>query len=609
MARLAVCSRQVVTFDKSAPSAAVVLVEDGFIVDVVEIDPLLPISDVMAIYRDWNPIDYSNFVISPGQIDSNVKINPDWESLEDATFTAVASGVTSLLVETNLFERECDYSKLHCDVGDMEVVFCAENIATALLNGSIAVKAYLFPPNQKVPKVDNLLNIFASAKVSGLPMVIDPLSPTDRVIMTVSPCRLKPYSERLTYEDKKTNFAAAYPDDIESAVGEDEENDMCDLRSALLEQIIEKSPRPDIILNMIKVKTPHRIIFKAVVKQPDVISSLNKRLGGQDRGMQVLSQAETVTYIDSGTTTFTKLAEIVADNSERIEQAETAALTFKERLAARRPTPILTLKKSNSSPFSDVESQLYSNYLANYPESWEEAGVENVIAALKHETCNLHLTNITSAAAYRQVILARGLGLSVTCDVGVCNLYFTSDKVQLADTRFKASPPVRSAANRDLLWELLQLKVINCVTSSHLAVTPEYKNLDEGNFNKAVSGVNSLGFTGQALWTLLHKAYYPHSLQHLITRHAKWTSLEPAKIFGLDSHFGSIERGKRADFCIWRPDVQTPTHTTGSSQPKTCVFLGQEMLGSIEAVYIRGRLAYAGGQSMQAGSRIRKQPT
>lgn len=599
MAKLALCSRRVVTFDKSAPYPAVVLIEGDTIVDVVEFDPQSQNSDVLAAYAEWNPIDYFECVVSPGQIDSSVKINPDWESIAEASSAAVASGVTLMLVETNLFQAEVDYSTLYCDCGEVRVVSCPEEVRCDGQNRPVAVKGYLFSPNSSVSEVQKLSEVFAEAREASLPVVIDPLTATDRVFMMASPCRRRPYFERLTTSDTEINFAAAYPDDVESEASEGETHNVYDLRSALLESSKEQSPGLYKLLS--KATTPLRNSFKSSTHKPEVVSSLNKRLRNQDRGMKVLSQADAVTYVDSGTTTFSSITMVLKEVVEVKSHQKSPPSAFQGRLSSRRPTPILTEKKNSAASSSKLE-QMYSRYLANYPETFEVNGVEVVLKAFAAQKCKLHLTNISSSSAYRQVILARDAGQELTCEVSLSHLYFSADKVKMSDTRFKASPPVRSEANRMLLWELLQLKVINSVSSTHFAVPTEYKEIDGGNFRKAVSGINCLGYTGQALWSLLYKAYQPQSLQHLITRHAKWTSFEPAKIFGLSQRYGSIERGKRADFCIWRPEVLSATDKT--SKLGTCVYAGEELLGKVEAVYIRGQLAYARGKCMAVGRRI-----
>jgi dihydroorotase-like cyclic amidohydrolase len=603
MVRLAVVSRQVVLFEKSIPCPAVILVEGDTIVDVIEFDPQTHISVILATYADWNPVDYSEFVVSPGQVDNSVKINSDWESIADASSAAVASGVTLMLVEANLHQGELDYSNLSCDVGQITVVSTAEDIRKAAEQRSVAVKGYLLPPNSHVPEIKDLPTLFATAREALMPIIIEPLAASERVFMVASPCRLKPYLERLTTEDNETSFAAAYPDEIQSSTSDTETGShdrVSDFRSALLESSKKKSSK-----HAKYPLTPCRPYIKETEKMPDVFTALTRRLGHQNRGMQVLSQADVVTYVESGTTSFAISTEPAKEICKVVEEDEAAILESPRRMPSRRPSPILTDKKrTNSSSFSVNLNRLYNRYLANYPETWEEVGVRQVLQAFKAQPCRLHLANITSAAAYRELICARESRLDLTCEISASHLFFNSDNVKTGDTRFKASPPIRSEANRVLLWELLQLKVIDSVVSSHFAVSPVYKDQVEGNFRKAVSGLNNLGFTGSALWTLLHRSYSPHCLKHLITRHAKWTSLRPAKILGIGGSLGSIETGKRADFYIWDPYVTSTADKCRSSQSMTGVFIGQELMGSVKAVYVRGNLAYRDGRCLGVGSRL-----
>ena len=80
-------------------------------------------------------------------------------------------------------------------------------------------------------------------------------------------------------------------------------------------------------------------------------------------------------------------------------------------------------------------------------------------------------------------------------------------------------------------------------------------------------------------------------LEHYIIRLAKWLSLYPAKILGIDNKRGSIEKGKFADLIIWNPRQKFRVQNN-YDYSDTSPFLNQELLGKIHRVYLRGKIAY-----------------
>ena len=52
---------------------------------------------------------------------------------------------------------------------------------------------------------------------------------------------------------------------------------------------------------------------------------------------------------------------------------------------------------------------------------------------------------------------AKGKGDSVTVETCPHYLAFSAEEIPEGDTRFKCSPPIRDAANREKLWEALMV--------------------------------------------------------------------------------------------------------------------------------------------------------
>ena len=79
------------------------------------LDPSTPTVSILDDYSEWNPEDLSDFYISPGLIDLNVRA--EWESYSDLTKSAISGGVTLALVEQGYYMAPVPLSDLFCDIG------------------------------------------------------------------------------------------------------------------------------------------------------------------------------------------------------------------------------------------------------------------------------------------------------------------------------------------------------------------------------------------------------------------------------------------------------------------------------------------------------------
>jgi dihydroorotase-like cyclic amidohydrolase len=124
----------------------------------------------------------------------------------------------------------------------------------------------------------------------------------------------------------------------------------------------------------------------------------------------------------------------------------------------------------------------------------------------------------------------RGHGMNVTVETTSAYLYFVSNDIPVGDTRYKIYPPIRSAANCNMLWETLKQSQIETISSNHNPISPDFKFLEEKNFRKAISGASTLGFTLQAVWSKLKAPIVAKGSQYysFLTKIFRWVSYNPA---------------------------------------------------------------------------------
>lgn len=636
MSKIGILSKHIVltsenSVDHRYPVAGLILISDELIDSIILFKTDQEYSNAFQQYSDYELFDYTDLYISPGIIDINVR--KEWEDLSILTKSAIQGGVTLMAVESNYYQNFQSKSEIYCDLAHITVINDLTDFNNIPQNSS-ALKCYLFPPCQQVKSVANLQNVMNQAMKTNLPLFIDATLPDPRMLYMASPLRLENIEERKDSDPNSSGlFAAAFPESMNSSGDSSDENqsedDVPPTRSTSLQAgDIKKinfsavldddlpSPKNKLKCTVIipearetEESSPLKIsplrkeleLGKARPSKKknslnDIYNDLDNRIKACQQNIEDLCLAEKSTYSYSGSTSF---ASLELSNLPRISSAPgpneksseskssepgSASLPNKpiSKRAPFRPSPILI--KPEVRPDS---SRDYKYHLANYPEHWEVSGVEKIMEFLSVPS-KVHFQNISSASALNRVRQIKNKFKKVTCEIPACHLYFTSASVKIGDTRFKNTPPVRNQGNCNLLWDLLKMKGIDVISSQHASIDPANKLT--GNFQQVLNGISSIGCSLQSVWSVLNLPVSTfEQLEHYIVRLAKWFSLHPARVLNIEDKRGSIAKGKFADLIIWDPREKFIVDRE-YAYAKTSPFIGEELLGSVKKVFIRGKL-------------------
>jgi allantoinase len=225
-----------------------------------------------------------------------------------------------------------------------------------------------------------------------------------------------------------------------------------------------------------------------------------------------------------------------------------------------------------------VPSRRYGDFLASRPPAAEASAVASALAA----GGRIHILHLSAAEVLPLLRSARAAGARVTAETCPHYLTFNAEDVPDGATEFKCCPPIRDAANRELLWQGLADGTIDCVVSDHSPCTPELKRPDTGDFAAAWGGIASLQLGLSAVWTAA--AARGHPLSDVVT----WMARRPADLAGL-GHKGRIEIGADADLVAFDPDatfVVDPAslHHRNPVTP----YAGRELRGVVTTTWLRG---------------------
>jgi allantoinase len=231
---------------------------------------------------------------------------------------------------------------------------------------------------------------------------------------------------------------------------------------------------------------------------------------------------------------------------------------------------------------SSAHGDRYLDFLASRPRAAENLAIEQVIRAAERTGARVHILHLSSGDALPTIAGARRDAIRVTAETCPHYLVLTAEEVPDGATQFKCCPPVREAANRELLWRGLEDGTIDCVVSDHSPCTAELKRLDTGDFGLAWGGISSLEIGLPVVWTEARRRGF--GLRDIV----RWMAEGPARLVGL-ARKGRIDVGYDADFCVFAPDearVVDPKRLH-HKHPVT-PYEGRPLLGVVHSTWLHG---------------------
>jgi dihydropyrimidinase len=214
----------------------------------------------------------------------------------------------------------------------------------------------------------------------------------------------------------------------------------------------------------------------------------------------------------------------------------------------------------------------------------------------------IYIVHMNAGGEVDQLQYARQHGVQAMGETCPQYLFFTEEHLRQPDgAKWICSPPMRTLADNDRLWQGLADGVIQVIGTDHCPfffdgtqsilyegkpVSIPGKELGKDDFTKIPNGLPAVGDRLPILWTYGVKTGRISANQFVAL-----TSANPARIFGLYPKKGCLEPGSDADLVIWDPGKHI-TYGVGYEQHRTDynLFEGWELYGFPEQVFLRGNL-------------------
>jgi dihydropyrimidinase len=220
----------------------------------------------------------------------------------------------------------------------------------------------------------------------------------------------------------------------------------------------------------------------------------------------------------------------------------------------------------------------------------------------------LYIVHMNVGGEVDQLAYARQRGVPVMGETCPQYLFFSIDHLKRPDgAKWVCSPPVRTEADQQRLWEGLRDGTIQTIGTDHCPffydgtqpimyegkpVAIPGKELGKDDFTRIPNGLPGVGDRLPILWSY---AVRPGRLT--ANQFVALNCTNPAKIFGLYPQKGTILPGSDADLVIWDPDKRV-TYGVAEAQHRTDynLYEGWEVVGMVEKVFLRGELIVDGRQ-------------
>ncbi len=242
---------------------------------------------------------------------------------------------------------------------------------------------------------------------------------------------------------------------------------------------------------------------------------------------------------------------------------------------------------------AEVQSRPGENPLLDYslarPPWQEELAINEAAIMARHAGCPVNLLHLSSRRAVEagMDVAARYPEVPFLME-GTLHHLGLSHEMNL-DQRAKVNPPIRSAADREFLWNAVLDGTIQTVVSDHACATLEKK---KGDLWTSMPG---FGGTSLMFPILIGEGHHRRGLP--LERVAELSAANPARYHNLYPRKGAIVVGADADLAV--VDIDTEREVTLESLFSAQPFspeLGMRFKGWTEVTVLRGRVIFQDGR-------------
>lgn len=243
-----------------------------------------------------------------------------------------------------------------------------------------------------------------------------------------------------------------------------------------------------------------------------------------------------------------------------------------------------------------------SNFPHTRPVFSEAVAVERAVAFAEAAGAPIYIVHLSSEAALRAALRGRRRGVRVSVETRPIYLTFTEERFQGPDPGlYVGNPPLRSARDRDALWQALEAGEISTCCTDHAPWTKDAKLDPAADITTTRPGMADLE---TLMPTLFSQGVRQGRLS--LQRFVEVTSTNAARLFNLYPRKGTIAVGSDADLVIWDESLhKTVDGARMNSRAGYSLLDGSELVGWPTHTISRGEVVFENGRFPRPGGRGR----
>jgi dihydropyrimidinase len=281
--------------------------------------------------------------------------------------------------------------------------------------------------------------------------------------------------------------------------------------------------------------------------------------------------------------------------------------------AARQNKALVCVHAENHGMVSWMGKRLVEKgYLApryhtiGHPRGCEAEAINRLITFAELIDQPIMIFHVSTAEGVATIRAARGRGLKVFAETCPQYLFMTgkdADKPGLEGAKWMCSPPPRTQADQEAIWQGLALGDLQVISSDHAPyafdATGKLAAGPSPNFKQIANGIPGI----EARLPVLFDAMVSKGRLGL-QKFVEVTATAPAKIYNLHPRKGSIAIGADADIVLWDPERRvTLTDELMHDRAGYTPYAGRTLTGWPVTVMRRGEVIVSEGKlSAKPGS-------
>lgn len=231
-------------------------------------------------------------------------------------------------------------------------------------------------------------------------------------------------------------------------------------------------------------------------------------------------------------------------------------------------------------------------YAESRPAFAEAESIDRAVNFAKETNVHLHVVHSSTPEGAKIVAKAKKEGYPISVETAPHFLLLNLQDFEKWGPYGQCNPPMRDDENKELLWDLINEDLIDCVGSDHAPYTFEEKEVGMENIWKSPAGINCI----QTVIPMLIGESIERKIP--LEKMADLFATKPAKIFDLYPKKGAIQVGSDADMFLYDPSETwtVKKENLHYKQPWT-PFLDKEVKGRIKRTLVRGHTVFVDDQT------------